>query len=44
MSTHQDAAKWISLDWSSIGKRAIKLGSFNKTDFFTENGLSESNK
>ena len=29
---------------SSLGKRVIKWGSFNKTDFFCENNLSESNK
>ena len=36
MSTHQETAKWILLDWSSLDKRVIKLGSFNKTDFFCE--------
>ena len=44
MSAHQEATKWISLDWWSLGKRVIKWGSFNKTDFFSENNLSESNK
>ena len=44
MSAHQDAAKWISLDWSSFGKRVNKGGSFNKLDFFSESNLSESNK
>ena len=44
MSAQQEAAKWTSLDWSSLGKRVIKWGSFNKTDFFCENNLSESNK
>ena len=44
MSAHQEAAKWISLDWSSLGKRAIKLVSFNERDFFSENNFSESNK
>ena len=32
MSVHQEAAKWISLDWSS--QRVIKWGSFDKTDLF----------
>ena len=44
MSAHQEATKWISLDWWSLGKRVIKWGSFNKTDFFSENNLSEGNK
>ena len=44
MSAHQEAAKWISLDWSSLGKRTIKLVSFNERDFFSENNFSESNK
>ena len=34
----------IPLDWSSLRKRVIKWGSFNKTDFFYENNLSESNE
>ena len=42
--THQGTAKWISLDRPSLGKRIIKWGSLNKTDFFCENNLSESNK
>ena len=44
LSTHQEAVKWLSLDWLSRGKRVIKWGSFNKTDFFYENNLSECNK
>ena len=30
MSAQQEAAKWISLDWSSLGKRVIKWGNFYK--------------
>ena len=44
MSAHQEAAKLISLNRSSFGKRVIKWGCFNKTDFFTEINLSEINK
>ena len=44
MSAHPEAAKYILLNWSSLGKRVIKWGSFSKTDFFRENNLSESNK
>ena len=44
LGAHQEAAKWISLDWLSLGKRVIKWGSFNKTDFFYGNNLSESKK
>ena len=31
ISAHQEAAKWISLDWSSLSKRVIKWYNFNKT-------------
>ena len=41
MSAYQEAAKWISLDWLSLGKSVIKWGSFNKTDFFYKNNLNE---
>ena len=41
MSAHQEAGKWISWDWSSLGKRVIKWVSFNKTDVSCENNLSE---
>ena len=41
MSAHQETAKYISLDWSSLCKRVIKWDSFNKTGFFSENNLSE---
>ena len=44
MSAHQEAAKWISLDWWSLGKGVIKWGSFNEIDFFSENNLIQSNK
>ena len=35
MSAYQEVTKWISLDWLSLGKRVIKWGSSNKTDFFS---------
>ena len=44
MSAHQEAKKWISLDWWSLGKRVTKWGSFKEADFFSENNLGESNK
>ena len=44
MGAHQEATKWISLDWWSLGKRVIKWGSFSKTEFFSENNSSGSNK
>ena len=44
MSAHQEAVKWISLNWSSLGKKVTEWVNFNKTDFFAENNLSESNK
>ena len=40
----KEAEKWISVDSSSLHKRVIKWGNFNKTDFFCENNLSESNE
>ena len=36
----REVEKWISLDRSSLGKRIIEWGSFNKTDFFCENSMS----
>ena len=44
MSAHQEAAKWISLDWSSLGKRVIKWGSSNKTFSLKTNWVKAINK
>ena len=44
MSAYQEAAKWILLDWSSLGKRVIKWGSFNKTFSLKTTGVKAINK
>ena len=44
MIAHQEAVKWVSLDWSSLGKKVIKWGSFNKITIFTESQISKRNK
>ena len=34
MSAHQETAKWILLDWSSLGKRVIRWGGLSNPGFF----------